>query len=132
MAANNTVPDHVWDQEVAYYELGLKHANQIARELGVSPQTVSRHMKRRGAVKGSRVQESIQELFYALDRKARAAALVDLTDSQRRRKVAEENMKSVGLMVEALFEANRLGDLSLAAPAINRVSAAIGPRRRRR
>ena len=130
MPAKNTISEQTWDEQAALYELGFKHATQIATDLGVSPQTVSRQMKRRGAVKGSRVNETIQDLKAALDRKARCAALMDLSDSQRRRKVVEANLEAVGKMVAALLEADRQGDLTLAAPVIDRVESKLGHKRK--
>ena len=131
MPAKNTISEQTWDEQAALYELGFKHGNQIARELGVSPQTVSRQMKRRGAVKGSRVNETMQDLKAALDRKARCAALMELSDSERRRRVVEANLEAVGQMVAALLEADRQGDLTLAAPAIDRIASTLGQKRKR-
>ncbi|MAM37297.1 MAG: hypothetical protein CL949_02035 [Erythrobacter sp.] len=132
MPAKNTISEQTWNEQAALYELGFKHGNQIARELGVSPQTVSRQMKRRGAVKGSRVSESVKDLKAILDRKARRAALMELSDSQRRRRVVEANLEAVGQMVAALLEADRQGDLTLAAPVIDRVESGLGRKRKRR
>ena len=132
MPAKNTISEQTWDEQAALYELGFKHGNQIARELGVSPQTVSRQMKRRGAVKGSKVNETMQDLEAALDRKARCAALMELSDSERRRRVVEANLEAVGQMVAALLEADRQGDLTLAAPAIDRMASTLGQKRKRR
>lgn len=132
MPTRNTISEQTWNEQAALYELGFKHGNQIARELGVSPQTVSRQMKLRGVVKGSRVNENIQDLEAALDRKARCAALMDLSDSQRRRKVVEANLEAVGKMVAALLEADRQGDLTLAAPAIDRMASTLDQKRKRR
>ena len=132
MPAKNTISKQTWNEQAALYELGFKHGNQIARELGVSPQTVSRQMKRRGAVKGSRVNEIMQNLEAALDRKARCAALMELSDSKRRRMVVQANMEAVGLMVAALLEADRQGDLSMAAPVIDRMASTLGQKRKRR
>tara|TARA_B100002049_G_C16040816_1_gene358847 strand:+ start:797 stop:1198 length:402 start_codon:yes stop_codon:yes gene_type:complete len=131
MPAKNKMAEKTWDEQAALYEFGFKHGNQIARELGVSPQTVSRQMKRRGAVKGSRVNETIQDLEARLDRKARSAALMHLSDSQRRRKVAEANLQAVGHMVAALIEADRQGDLTLATPVIDRMGSMLGKKRQR-
>ncbi|HCS16801.1 MAG TPA: hypothetical protein DIW45_02485 [Erythrobacter sp.] len=89
-------------------------------------------MKRRGVVKGSRVNETIQDLEAALDRKARCAALMDLSDSQRRRKVVEANLEAVGKMVAALLEADRQENLTLAAPVIDRMASTFGQKRRLR
>lgn len=132
MPAKNTISEQTWDEQAALYELGFKHANRIAVELGVSSQTVSRQMKRRGAVKGSRANETIQDLKAALDRKARCAALMDLSDSQRRRKVVEANLEAVGQMVAALLEADQQGDLSMAAQVIDSMGSMLGQRRKRR
>lgn len=132
MPAKIAIPDAAWDEQATLYELGFKHANEIARDLGVSPQTVSRRMKQRGAVKGSRVSESIQELVATLDRKARNAALMKLPDTQRRRLIAEANVRAVGCMVAAVLEADRQGDITLAAPLIDCVGDALGVRRRRK
>ena len=132
MPAKNTISERTWNEQVALYELGFKHGNQIACELGVSPQTVSRQMKRRGVVKGSRVNETIQDLEAALDRKAQCAALMELSDSQRRRRVVEANLEAVGQMVAALLEADKQGDLALAAPMINRMASTLGQKRKRR
>lgn len=131
MPAKNTISEQTWNAQAALYELGFKHGNQIARELGVSPQTVSRQMKRRGVVKGSRVNETIKDLEAALDRKARCAALMELSDSQRRRRVVEANLEAVGQMVDALLEADQQGDLTLAAPVIDRMASTLGPKRKR-
>jgi hypothetical protein len=132
MPARNSVTAERWEQAVDAFELGLQHAYEIAADVGVSPQTVMREMKRRGAVKGSRVNESIEDLVVRLDRKAKAAALMGLSDSQRRRRVAEANGKAVGDMIAALLDADRQGDMSMASPLIDRVGTAVGSKRRRR
>ena len=132
MPAKNTISEQTWNEQAALYELGFKHGNQIARELGVSPQTVSRQMKRRGVVKGSRVNETIQDLKAALDRKARCAALMELSDSRCRRTVVEANLEAMGQMVAALLEADRQGDLTLAAPMVDRMASMLGQKRKRR
>ncbi len=132
MPAKNTISEQTWDGQAALYELGFKHATQIYRELGVSPQIVSRQMKRRGAVKGSRVSESIQDLEAAVYRRARCAVLMALSDSQRRRRVVKANLDAVGQMVAELLEADRRGKLSMAAPVIDSVGSMLGHKRRRR
>ena len=132
MAAKNTIPENVWEEQEALYELGFKHGNQIARDLGLSPATVCRHMKRRGARKGCRVKETIKDLEMALDRKARCAALMDLTDSERRRQVQKANAEAIGQMIAALLEADKKGDLSLAAAVIDRVGSMPGQKQKRR
>ena len=114
------------------YELGNKSGRQIARDLGVSPATVSRRMKQRGAKKGSRVNESIENLVSVLDRRARYAAHMRVQDSIRRRGIAEANMQAVGAMVAALIAADRQGDLTSAAPLIDRMQSLLGEKRKRR
>jgi hypothetical protein len=59
-----------WDEAAADYELGHKHAAQIARELGVSAATVSREFKRRGCVKASRIAETVAAIEARLDAEA--------------------------------------------------------------
>ena len=122
------ITDALWLAAINDYELGQRSGRQIARDLGVSPATVSRRMKLRGAEKGSRVNENIKDLVAALDGKIRHAAQMRVHDSRRRRKVAETNMWAVGRMVGALLEADRQGDLALAAPMIDHVSDAVGIR----
>lgn len=131
MPSKNTIPEDVWATQAVLYELGLKHGNEIAEELGVSPQTVSRQMKRRGVVKGSRVHETVARLDAELDRKARCAAIMEMSDSRRRRKVSQTNAQAIGFMVKALLDANRQGDLAVAAPAIDRIYMAVAGKRRR-
>lgn len=121
-----------WLAAVADYELGNKSGRQIARDLGISPATVSRRMKLCGAKKSSRVSENIEDLVAVLDRKARFAARMMVKDSKRRREIAEANMQAVGAMVAALIAADREGDLTLASPVIDRMNEAVGVGRSRR
>lgn len=132
MAAKNTIPESTWDEQAMLYALGFKHGNQIAMEFGVSPQTVSREMKKRGAIKGSRVDEVLMGLKVQLDLKARRRTLMDLMDSQHRVAASRALMDRVGHMVAALLEADRQGDLSLAAPAIADLEHMLGGVRRKR
>lgn len=62
MPAKHAIADHVWDYYADHYELGLKHACEIARELGVSPQVVSRMFRRMSAKKGSRARQTVADL----------------------------------------------------------------------
>jgi IS30 family transposase len=75
------VTQEQWDEAAAAYELGTKHGAQIARELGVSPATVTREFQRRGCRKGCRVDEYVAEFLARLDaeekEKARAKAAAD-------------------------------------------------------
>lgn len=132
MAAKKAITEAVWEEQVALFELGFKHGTDIAAELGVTPSSVSRQMRRRGAVKGSRANETVAELEAALKRKAHNAALVELSDSQRKRKVAEANIAAMGRMVVMLLEADRRGDLVMMAPVIARIGNAAGAGRKGR
>lgn len=125
------ITDAQWLAAVADYELGNRSGRQIARDLGVSPATVSRRMKQRGAEKGSRVNESINDLIAVLDRRIRFAAHMKVQDSMRRREVAEANLHAAGAMVAALLDADREGDLTLAAPVIDRTGMMSGGKRRK-
>lgn len=132
MAAKSTVSDDEWHRQTDFYELGLKHANEIARDLGVSPQTVSRRMQRMGAIKASRVAESIAPLVTMLDRKAKRAALMALSDNERRRRAAEASCKAAGHLVAALIAADQQGDITLANSVVDRMGQALSNTRRRR
>jgi len=74
-----------WDEAAAAYELGHMHAAEIARNLGVSPATVSREFQRRGCVKGCRVGEIIAELEARLDAEAEEKARAKATADARRK-----------------------------------------------
>lgn len=107
-----------WDEAAAAYELGDKHASQIARELSVSPATVSREFKRRGCVKASRVAETIAKIEARLDAEAAEKARADAV-------AAAERRSTVGMLVEELMEAleaaKQQGGVSMANPDIARI-----------
>lgn len=111
-----------WDEGAASYELGYKHAAQIARELGVSAATVSREFKRRGCAKACRVAETIADLEARLDaeaeRKARAKAVADAERAK-----ALDSL--VGELMDALVKANQAGNLTMANPEIARIDKAL-------
>lgn len=111
-----------WDEAAASYELGYKHAAQIARELGVSAATVSREFKRRGCVKACRVAETIADLEARLDaeaeRKARAKAAADAERAK-----ALDSL--VGELMDALEKASQAGNLTMANPDIARIDRAL-------
>jgi IS30 family transposase len=111
-----------WDQAAADYELGHKHGAQIARELGVSPATVSREFKRRGCVKACRVAEFVADLEAKLnieaERKARAKAAADAERAK-----ALDSL--VGELMDALVKAGQAGNLTMANPDIARIDKAL-------
>jgi len=94
-----------WEEAAAAYELGHKHAAQIARELGVSAATVSREFARRGCVKGSRIAETIAEIETRLDAEANERA--------RAKAAADAERKAlVSQLVNELFDAFDAADLA--------------------
>jgi IS30 family transposase len=117
-----SVTKEQWDQAAADYELGHKHAAQIARELDVSPATVSREFKRRGCVKACRVAEFVADLEARLDveaeRKARAKAAADAERAK-----ALDSL--VGELMDAITAANRAGSVTMANPEIARIDKAL-------
>lgn len=131
MATKNTVSQDEWDKQADLFELGFKHASEIAAELGVSSQTVARQMKSRGAVKGARVSQSTDDLVSMLNHKAKLRALKFVTDSRHRRMVSEANTQAVGQMVAAILQADKQGDLSQVMPIIELMGKAVGAKRSR-
>lgn len=122
----NAITEQQWLEAVETFELGLNHAVQIARELGVSPSTVSRQFRRRGARKGCRVAETVAELNAALDAR-------DCVRAQRREAqevaAAERGVmldKLIGEMMRSLIAAERAGNLASAAPKVAEVGRALG------
>lgn len=130
MAGKDNIPDDVWHGQADLFELGFKNASEIARDLGVSPQTASRRMKKMGAVKGCRVGDTLKPLISFLDRKAEREALMVLADRERRARAAEASSKAVGHMIAALLAADQMGDMTLANPLLDRMTLALGGKRR--
>lgn len=126
-----TITEEHWREAVDAYELGTKHAVQIAADLGVSSATVSREFKRRGARKACRVAESVAELEAVLEVKARRRAC--------RRRVEEaaamERLAAINNliddMVKSVFAAQRTGNLAAAAAKVAEVGATLGVKRSR-
>ena len=56
------VPDGEWERQATQLELGLNNFSEIARELGISSQTVSREMKRRGVRKNALLHMSVAKI----------------------------------------------------------------------
>ena len=113
-----TVTEERWDEAVASYELGYHNGAQIARQLGVSPATVCREFKRRGARKGSRVGEVVAELVAKLD-----------AEAKERQAAAEAKGAAIsalaGELVDAVFAADRAGDITKADREIARIDKAL-------
>jgi hypothetical protein len=86
-----------WDEAAADYELGHKHAAQIARELGVSAATVSREFKRRGCVKARRIAETVAAIEARLDAEAEEKARAEAAAEAERK-------ETLSRLVSAFFD----------------------------
>lgn len=128
MPARNKIEDTEWERQARLFELGCKHATEIAADLGVSPQTVSREMKRRGVRKGALVGKSVESLNRYLDRKAAHRKHMELTEAQRRTKAQESTTALLAAMMQSLVLAEQAGDLSLVFPVIEETAAIMGVR----
>lgn len=91
------VTEKQWDEAAADYELGHKHAAQIARDLGVSAATVSREFKRRGCVKASRIAETFAAIEARLDAEAEAKACAKAAAEAERQRL-------VSRLIDEFFE----------------------------
>lgn len=111
-----------WDAAAADYELGHKHAAQIARELNVSPATVSREFKRRGCVKAGRIAETIAAIEARLDAEAERKARAQAAAAAERKAVIDS---LVGELMDTLMTADEAGDLAAANPEIARIDKAL-------
>lgn len=122
-ARPKSITKEQWDEAAASYELGYQNGAQIARELGVSPATVCREFKRRGARKGCRVGEVVAELVARLD-----------AEAKERQAHAEEKAAAISALasqlVDAVFAANQAGDLTMANRDIARIDRALQLARR--
>ena len=126
MPAKNTIAVDLWDHAQDDYELGRMNARQIGERLGVSRQTGTREMVRRGAVKASRVAETVVELNAHLDRKAAERRRREKEREAAAWERAEETMSVIRLMMEAITQANRAGNVTLAKGVIAQAAACIG------
>ena len=115
-----------WDEATDFFELGFVNGRDLALDFGVSPQTVMREMRRRGAKKGSRVHETVVHLEARFDREARHRADVKLTAELAIAERRAAGLAILGSMMAALIEADRLGDVTLADPAIAKTAAFLG------
>jgi predicted transcriptional regulator len=121
-----TITEKQWKHAADAYELGTKNGRQIAAELGVSPSTVSRELKRRGCSKGSRVAEIIAPLEAKLNRNARARAFIRRADEEAAAERAAVNDGLIQEMMRSLIAAAKAGDITRAAPKIEEVGNTLG------
>ncbi len=124
-AAPKTISEPQWLAAVDAYERGTKHASQIARDLGVSPSTVSREFKRRGCTKASRVAECVAALEKALDavnrRRAQQRQVAEVEAMER----CAELDRMIGGMMKSLIAAEKAGNLAAAGPMIEKVRRSL-------
>lgn len=111
-----------WDEAAAAYELGYKHASQLARELGVSPATVSREFKRRGCVKAGRIAETVADIEARLDAETELKARAKASRDAERMQVVDG---LVDELMDVLLAASRTGHLTMADPDIARIDKAL-------
>jgi IS30 family transposase len=113
-----SVTKEQWDEAAASYELGTKHGAQIARELGVSPATVTREFQRRGCRKGSRVAEYVTAFLARLDAEAMEKAKAEAS-------AAAASKAAIARFVDELFavfeSADSAGEPWWANPEISRI-----------
>lgn len=121
-----SITEEQWQQAVETFELGYKNGSQIARDLGVSPSTVSREFKRRGARKGCRVEETIVDLVAELDEKDRRRFVI------REAREAELAKRSAAIdammdeLMRSLVAASKIGSFSALNEKIAEVGGALG------
>jgi IS30 family transposase len=120
------VTQEQWLEAVDAYELGIRHASEIAHDLGVSAATVSREFKRRGATKACRVEETVADLEAALDEKARRDARRNAAREAAAMERSAELDRLVAELMRSIVAAGKAGDLTLANPTITEVSKALG------
>lgn len=126
MPAEHAIPDHVWDYYADFYELGLKHACEIARELGVSPQVVSRMFRRMGVKKGSRSRQRVADLEAFFSHREQRERMKHMSDSERRREQTQRIHTMLDRMMSEIIAVERMGDLSLADERIAETAATLG------
>lgn len=117
-----SITEEQWAEAAAAYELGYKHAAHLARELGVSPATVSREFKRRGCVKACRVAEAVAEIEAKLDAEAKLKTKAKAAADAERAKVLNA---LVGELMDAIVAAQQAGNLTMANPDIARIDRAL-------
>jgi IS30 family transposase len=120
------VTQEKWLEAVDAYELGTKHASEIAHDLGVSAATVSREFKRRGCVKARRVEETVADLKAALDEKAKRVARRQAAREAAALERSAELDRLVTELMRSVMAASKAGDLTLANPTIAEVCNALG------
>ena len=97
-----------WAAIVKAYELGLGNGAQLARKYRVSRQAISAGLKKRAAVKGRRIAETLAPLHKELDR----MALERREERCARLRAGKLQMAQIDAMMQMLFAADREGNLA--------------------
>ena len=122
------ITDDQWNEAADLYELGLKHAVEVAKDLGVHPSTVSREFQRRGCRKGSRAPRVNADLETLLDHHSRQKELARRSVDEAKAKAFAVTEALIHEMMRTLVAASRADDLSLAVPIIELAAKAMKAR----
>lgn len=101
-----------WTSVVELYELGYQNQRQLAANFGVSGAAISKGLKRRGAIKGKRVEETLVELKQELARKWRAKREAE----EAATKALNEHTAAIATLTDMLLAADRDGTLADLGP----------------
>lgn len=126
MPKRNMVPESEWERQGRLLELGIKHVSEIAMELGVSAQTASRELKRRGFRKNALLHLSVDEIerYYAMQ--ARNRAIMGIPEAIRRQQAVTATMEALDRMMQAVIRADLDGDITKANTVIEPLATAFG------
>jgi IS30 family transposase len=120
------ITEEQWKRAAEAFELGTMNGSQIARELGISPATVSREFKRRGCVKASRVAETIAPLEVSLNAKLRRRA----RQQSAKETAALDRLALINAMIDdmvkSVLAADGADELALAGSKVREVGKALG------
>jgi DNA-binding MarR family transcriptional regulator len=99
-----------WASIVDLYELGQKNQRQLAEHFGVSGAAIHKGLKKRGAIKGCRVQDNLAliDLNKELDARWRAKRAADDAAFER----MNERTALIAALTEMLLDADRKGTLT--------------------
>lgn len=99
------------DAIIGDYELGLASGRELARRYGIHPNTLSRMVKSRGTVKGSRAMETVVDLIARLDERDRIAAHRKMLDDIKKLDQFNAGADMIGQFMAAFVQADRDGRL---------------------
>ncbi|MGC1271575.1 MAG: hypothetical protein WA842_13370 [Croceibacterium sp.] len=119
------ISDAEWQNAQNAYELGHRSGRQIAQHLGVSPATVCRRFRLLGAVKACRVGEAMQPVIAEMDRLAAERVAREAAEWDAALARSEELRVLMDQMIGAIFAADRVGSVTLAAGRIADTKAAV-------